>query len=261
MHYIKVNDRVCVAPLFAGIEDSMVIAYLQGYMGEAYAMAESRPAAAVIVSGEYSFWGGDAGSDEAAGLISGFFQFYAGESSVGIFADRTLEWETALMSREENHPIAVPRFRIAQKDYDFDLDLLQGYIDRLPAGFEMARFNADIYEAMMPEDWSKEFCETFDSADDFLARGFGFAALKDGTPVAGASTMTVYDGGAELQVATREDFRRRGLALPCAAAMVRECALRGMRPCWDAANEVSKHMALKLGYEYEGEYTTIHMSR
>ena len=113
----------------------------------------------------------------------------------------------------------------------------------------------------MGSDWSKEFCETFASADDYLKRGFGFAILDDGKLVSGASTMTVYDGGTEIQVATHEEYRRRGLAMPCAAALVRECAKRNTRPHWDAANLVSKKMALDLGYEYKGDYTTIHMRR
>ncbi|MCI7146451.1 MAG: GNAT family N-acetyltransferase [Clostridiales bacterium] len=44
----------------------------------------------------------------------------------------------------------------------------------------------------------------------------------------------------------------------------RSCATglsRGIRPCWDAANEISLHMALKLGYEYNGEYSTVHLIR
>jgi RimJ/RimL family protein N-acetyltransferase len=260
---IRVQDekRACIAPLFNGIEDSMVIAYLQGYMGDAYVKAENEPLAAVIISGEYSFWGGDSGSADADYLLAHFFERNADDSSIGIFADDKPAWEKALMAHGENNPAAVPRFCIAQKDYDFDLDLLQRYIDALPPGFEMVRFDKRMYDEAMSANWSKEFCETFDSAEDYLKRGFGFAVLKDGEFVSGTSTMTVYDGGTELQVATREDFRRKGLALPCAAAMVKECAERNIRPCWDAANETSKHMALKLGYEYEGVYTTIHMHR
>ena len=73
--------------------------------------------------------------------------------------------------------------------------------------------------------------------------------------------MTVYDGGIEIQVATDEKYRRHGLALSCAAALIQECTIRKIRPCWDAANLISKKMALRLGYEYKGEYPTIHMKR
>lgn len=92
----------------------------------------------------------------------------------------------------------------------------------------------------MSEDWSREFCETFASVEDYLKRGFGYAAVKKGKLVAGASTMTVYDGGTEVQVATHPDFRKKGLAMACAAAFVLECQRRNIRACWDAANRISK---------------------
>ena len=113
----------------------------------------------------------------------------------------------------------------------------------------------------MSADWAREFCETFSSAEDYLKRGFGFGVLYGGRLVSGASTMTVYDGGTEIQIATREDFQQRGLAMPCGAAKLLECMDRGIRPCWDAATLVSKHMALKLGYEYKGEYSTVHLHK
>ncbi|MDD3949012.1 MAG: GNAT family N-acetyltransferase, partial [Anaerolineaceae bacterium] len=111
------------------------------------------------------------------------------------------------------------------------------------------------------EEWSKEFCEIFASEEEYLERGFGFGVVKDGKLVSGASTMTAYDGGIEVQVATDEHYQGRGYAMACAAALILECAKRGIRPCWDAANEASLHMALRLGYEYQGIYTTIQMSR
>ena len=248
-----------IAPLFDGIEDSMVKACLQGYMGNAYVVTLDGPEAALIVSGEYSFFGGDPNSGEAEIIARSLFKVNQSESTIGIFADDKPDWEKRLMSVWENHPVAVPRFGIAQKDYDFDLDFLQKFVDAMPEGFVLARFNEDLYHQAMQEEWAKEFCETFASAEDYLSRGFGFAALENGKLVSGASTMTVYDGGTEVQVATDPNYRRRGLAMPCAAALIQECMKRKIRPCWDAANLISKKMALQLGYEYKGEYTTIHM--
>ena len=60
----------------------------------------------------------------------------------------------------------------------------------------------------MDSEWSREFCETFEDAEDYLNRGFGFGILDNGQLVSGISTMTVYDGGTEIQIATREDYRR-----------------------------------------------------
>jgi hypothetical protein len=255
------KDRLPLAPLLCGIDDSMVIAYLQGYMGEAFVKSIDDMEAVVVISGEYSFWGGDSASSDANHLIEHFFEAAPTESSIAIFAECNAGWRSALLSQNRNHPVAVSRYHIAQRDYDFDISRLQSYRDSLPKGFELQPFDMNIYRAAMSDEWSREFCETFDSGDDYLKRGFGFAAIYEGQFVSGASTMTVYDGGTEIQVATREDYRKKRLAIPCAAAMILECVRRKMRPHWDAANEISKKMAIKLGYEYTGEYTTIHLRR
>lgn len=258
---VKKEQLGRVSDFFEGIEDSMVIACLQGYMGDAYVKSWEDPKAALIVSGEYSFFGGDAQSEDAEYLADHLFDVTAGSESTGIFSQERPEWEKTLMSCGKNHPQPVARFAIAQRDYEFDQELLRSYMEALPAGFELRAFDENLYAQAMEEDWSKEFCETFGSAEDFLNRGFGFGAVKDGKLAAGASTMTVYDGGAEIQVATKEEYRKKGLALACAAAVVLESCRRNMRPCWDAANLISKKMAIRLGYEYKGEYTTVFMCK
>ena len=258
---IEKNQLKLVAPLFEGIDDSMVIACLQGYMGDVYVKTLERPGAALIVSGEYSFFGGDPDSDDAAYIARHIFDVIETGATTGIFADDKPAWETTLVAVAENNPQPVPRYGIVQKDYDFDQVRLVAFIGSLPEGFILAPFGEAIYRQAMAENWSREFCETFSSVEDYLKRGFGYAVLADGELVSGASTMTVYDGGAEMQVATREDHRRKGLGLSCAAALIKECVRRMMRPCWDAANPASMEMALKLGYEYKGEYITIRMSR
>ena len=43
------------------------------------------------------------------------------------------------------------------------------------------------------------------------------AVLKDGELVAGASSYSTYDKGIEIEIDTREDHRRKGLAYACGA--------------------------------------------
>jgi GNAT superfamily N-acetyltransferase len=227
LHPVEIEKRNTIAPLFEGIQDSMVIACLQGIMGEAYVARKTEPKAAMIVSGEYSFFGGDPTSPDARELVQNLFRVNESDRTVVIFNDQ----------------------------------LLQRYMDAIPEGYQLAPFDEDLYHQAMAEDWSREFCEVFPSAEEYLNKGFGFGILKEGRLVSGASTMTVYHGGIEIQVATRESYGGKGLAMACSAALIRECVRRGIRPCWDAANLTSKHMALNLGYEYRGEYLTIQMSR
>jgi GNAT superfamily N-acetyltransferase len=259
MKKVQKHEMPEIAHLFSGIEDSMVTACIQGYMGNAYVDKLPNPKAGLIISGEYSFFAGDAKCKEAALLAEKLFDLNPSAETVCIFPGDEPEWETELMKVKQYSPKALFRYRIAQKNHAFDEKLLSNYAAKIPTGYTLVTFNEKLYNQAISEDWSKEFCETFNSSEDYLARGFGFAVVYNDRLVAGASTMTVYDGGAEIQVATHPKYRKKGLAMVCAATLILECQRRGMKACWDAANKISKKMAIALGYEYIGEYTTIIM--
>lgn len=261
MRKVKREERKGIAPLFDGIWDSMVISYLQGYQGEGFVNDFPNPEFGLIVSGEYSFPGGDPGAAGARDMIEHVFDYIEGNETTFIYAPENLGWRDLILECHPDKAEEVMRFWIVQKDYDFDEKRLNSYMEKLPEGYQIVPFDEEIYRQAMDSEWSREFCETFEDAEDYLNRGFGFGVLDNGQLVSGISTMTVYDGGTEIQIATREDYRRRGFALPCAARFILEAKKRGIRPCWDAANETSRHMAVKLGYEYNGEYSTVHMRR
>lgn len=261
MQKVKKDERRQMEGLFEGVWDSMVISYLQGYQGEGYVNKFPDPDFGLIVSGEYAFLGGEPKGDGACNMIENIFEYIEGDETTFIYSPENTGWRDLILECHPDRAEEVMRFWIVQKDYEFDETLLKAYVDSLPDGYEIVPFDRKMYEQAMQSDWSREFCETFEDADDYLNRGFGFGIMVQGELIAGISTMTVYDGGAEIQIATREDYRRRGLALPCAARFILEAKARGIRPCWDAANETSRHMAIKLGYEYNGEYSTVHMYR
>lgn len=72
--------------------------------------------------------------------------------------------------------------------------------------------------------------------------------------VSGASSYTVYRGGIEIEIDTRIDYRRQGLALACGAKLIMECLKRGLYPSWDAQNPGSVALSQKLGYHFDREY-------
>lgn len=77
---------------------------------------------------------------------------------------------------------------------------------------------------------------------------------KDGELVAGASSYSRYDKGIEIEIDTREDQRRKGLAYVCGAKLILECLDKGLYPSWDAQNTWSVALAEKLGYHFSHEY-------
>ena len=90
---------------------------------------------------------------------------------------------------------------------------------------------------------------------EFAERGAGAVALHRGRVVASASSFLSLGSEVELDISTDPAHRRRGLALHCADAMLRDCSRRGVAVHWDAQNAPSRDMALRLGFELDCEYT------
>lgn len=78
--------------------------------------------------------------------------------------------------------------------------------------------------------------------------------MMDGLIVSGASSYSAYRGGIEIEIDTKEEYRRRGLALACGAKLILECLDRGLYPSWDAHNRCSAALAEKLGYRLDYAY-------
>ena len=102
----------------------------------------------------------------------------------------------------------------------FDRERLARFAACAPADVELRPFDREACRLAMQAPWSRSFCEQFRDEDDFLARGLGVAALRDGELVGGASSYVCFSGGIELQVETRQDMRRRGVALACCARLI-----------------------------------------
>lgn len=84
--------------------------------------------------------------------------------------------------------------------------------------------------------------------------------LYQGEIVSGASSYSAYRGGIEVEIDTREDFRRKGLAAVCGAQLILNCLKRGIYPSWDAHNRESLALAEKLGYAFSHSYTAYGVS-
>jgi GNAT superfamily N-acetyltransferase len=108
---------------------------------------------------------------------------------------------------------------------------------------------------MIHEDWSRDLCSQFAHYHDYRKRGIGVAVIHQGKPVSGASSYTVYNGGIEIEVDTKPEFRRKGLAAACSARLILECLQRGLYPSWDAYDLRSVALAEKLGYHADDPYT------
>lgn len=243
---LQKNGLSKVAPLFAGWEESMVWSCLQGEMGQAYGAAGLNSAQLVV--GDFAFYAGEVDLGLAAHVPAGF------PSAHLLLVPRDSAWEAAL---ERAHPQATrfTRYALKKEGDCFDRAHLKALAAGLPTGYSLQPLRGPQYRQALAAGWSKDLCSQFSGEGDFLRRGLGVVAYRGAELVCGASSYTVYHGGLEIEVDTKEGYRRQGLAAACAAQLILECLWRGLTPCWDAANPESLALATKLGYHLDYAYT------
>ena len=155
--------------------------------------------------------------------------------------------------------IRISRYAI-KRDTRFDKDLLHKLMDKLPEGYELKDIDENIYDMCLSDPVTRDFVSSFESKEKYLDIGRGVVVIKSGRIVAGASSYTRYHEGIEIEVDTIEEERRKGLATAASAALILRCLDEGLYPSWDAQNMDSVHLAEKLGYEYDHEYTAYEVS-
>lgn len=220
----------------------MIWSFLQGHMGYAYSDAGVPPRAAVIVVGDFAFFAGKA--DEA--LVR--------TTRVPILAPGNIQWEALIERVWSAKAQRSVRYALKKEGDHFDRARLRGYIQALPACYQIGPIEERIYTQLGQQTWSKDLRGLFHSWPDFHRRGIGVVIQQAGRVVAGASAYSVYTGGIEIQIDTSPRYRRQGLATVCGAWLILNCLERGLYPSWDAQNLHSLALAQKLGYREAGPY-------
>lgn len=251
-----------VSGLFAGMEDTTVWSCLQGRnFARAWTDDESDPSCAIAMvggvrpgTGGFAFVAGDAASPRAAALLRRWKNDVSGGHVLVPCLDGWIEViEETLGCGDSRHR----RFATSKRENNFDRAKLCEQAKRLPEGCEITQIDRALFDRCLELEWARDNVGGFDSFGEFVTDGhqMGFVVLYDGEPVSVASPYSAYDKGIEIEIDTREDHRRRGLARACASRLILECLERGLYPSWDAANPESIALAQSLGYIMTEEYT------
>lgn len=235
--------RLAAAPLFFGWEETMIQSALEGCMGQVVTDGKQPPKAAQIVLGDFCFFGG---TPDAA-LVK--------NAKAPIMTPQNDAWSDLIARVWSDSATKATRYAIRKEGDVFDRDKLDGYVAALPQEYTLVPITAEHFDVLQGESWSADFCGQFRDAADFSARGIGVLALRDGVPVAGASSYAVYRGGIEIEIDTHPAHRRRGLATACGAQLILSCLARNLYPSWDAHDLNSVALAEKLGYHLAHPYT------
>lgn len=240
-----------VAPLFENWDETLIWTALQGIMGQVWTVGESG-AVALCQTGDFVFPAGNAHSTEAKQLLSSLKEQL--DTRFAIITPQNEEWSQLIQQVFGEKVKAGERYAICKDPEVFDRAHLAQLAATLPEGVTLAPIAGAVYDQVMAQDWSCDFCSQFNGKEDFAQRGLGMVALHQGEVIGGASSYIVYRGGIEIEVDTHVDWRRKGIATACCAALILACLDRGWYPSWDAANRESVALAGKLGYREKGPY-------
>ena len=208
--------------------------------------SEREPRVALLLYPPLNFIGGELSAANESGILEDFPQ-----GNLLLVPDET--WESHLRSIWGEDLKVIHRTRMSAGH--LSIKQLRKLKRPLPKGFELKQLDSWLLErtnanlkAHVSMFWS--------SPQDFLAKGFGFCIVHGEEVVSMASTFIPFVRDFEIQVDTMDSptYRRKGFATAACIALIEHGLKNGFVPCWDADNEVSVKLALKLGYTDPDSY-------
>lgn len=244
---IKLDDGRKAETIFQGWQETMIDSCLGNIMGDVYVDDAKIPRSASAVLGDFAFLSGDLCRELAD------IKTYAKRDFV-IVVPQNEAWARLIEKVHGSRAKRVIRYAFRKEPDAFDEEQLQEVVRSLSDEFMIRLIDEDLYYACKEEAWSRDLVLQYADYERYKRLGIGVVILKDGLLVSGASSYSTYAGGIEIEIDTRKEYRRRGLAYTCGAALILACRKRNLYPSWDAQNTWSAALAQKLGYRFEREY-------
>ena len=183
-----------------------------------------------------------------------------------ILADRWLvpsseQWERHLVAYFGEKLQAYPRTSFDASS--LSLEHLRSLKTELPAGLRIVpieAFHVNDQQGMLSQDLLSKFF----TLADFLQQGAGFCLLED-EKIIGFAAANYPIRNNVLEVYIRVDYnddprhRQKGLGTQLSIALLEYCLENGLEPQWDAANDISMRLALKLGYAPRRSWKMYHV--
>lgn len=251
----KLEHPEKAALLFGDWQETIIWSCLQGIMGSIYADSQECPASAMAVLGDFCFLAGE--PDEE--LVR--WQPEEDRREFTIMVPQNRHWEQLIEECCPGSVEKITRYAVKKEPDVFDREALKAAVDGLPEGYVLQMIDDSLFQYCRETVWCRDLVSQYKDYKSFQRRGLGVMVLKEGEPVCGASSYSGYLGRIEIEIDTREDYRRRGLAYGCGARLILECLDRGWYPSWDAHNKASLALAEKLGYHLDHTYTAFQVVR
>ena len=232
--------------MFENWNETLIWSCMQGIMGEVH--TNSTEDAAMAILGDFAFYAGMPSEE----LLC--FKPKSCKQDFIIMVPQNDAWAELIEKCYGDKAKKVTRYAIKKEPNVFEISKLKQAVLSLPDGYELKMIEELEYNMCRSNDWANDLVSKYKDYATYKELGLGVVALKDGELVSGASSYSTYDKGIEIEIDTREDHRRKGLAYACGAKLILECLRKNLYPSWDAQNKWSVALAEKLGYHFSHEY-------
>lgn len=244
-------NRLRLAQAFRHVPrvDISIECVLEDQMGKAHADDLDHPSAFHIQIGPFHYFAGDALGGGGQEMLR-YFKPY------NLFMSASEGWLDAAQKMYGDRFVGHDRFSFSSEH------LSLGHIQTLCRGNKSSTDVKRFDSALLDVIWGKDHfidVSDFESPSDFLERGIGYYAEKDGRIVGAAYSSLVCSTGIEVSLFVSEEYRRRGIATGLSAHLLLWCLQNNMDAHWDAANPESCKLAEKLGYVSTGHYKAYHL--
>lgn len=245
----RLNNPEKAEPLFREWNEAIIWSCVQGIMGGVYTHHGGTLRSAMAELGDFCFF---------AGVPDRELVMYKPENRFGscvIMVPQDEGWEAMISDCYKDRAKRITRYATKKEPKVFDVKMLRDAAASLEHEYTFKMMDEGLYGVCRSYDWSHDLVSQFTDYKMYQNLGLGVVALKEGSLVCGASSYARYRDGIEIEIDTRKDCRRKGLAYACGARLILECLERGLYPSWDAQNLWSAQLAEKLGYHRSHAYT------
>ena len=157
--------------------------------------------------------------------------------------------ETHRRTKFNSHSLNIKHLETLKKPFSPEFELVQIGIEQVTD--QKGMLFTDLLQTYFP-------------TGDFLNQGFGYCILENKKMIGFAASNYPIAHNV-LEVYIRVDFnsdprhRQQGLGTQLSVALLEYCLNHNLNPEWDSANEISAHLALKLGYKIEQTWKMFHV--
>lgn len=247
----KVN-RIQLARAFRNVPrvDISIECVLEDQMGKAYVEDLDNPSVFQIQIGPFHYFAGDAAAKGAHEMLASFKPY-------DLFMSASEGWLDAVQRMYGERCVGFDRYSFSSEH--LSLERIQMLAQDNRSAAEVKRFDSALLDKTREKDHFIDISD-FEFPADFLQRGIGYYAEKDGNVIGAAYSSLVCSTGIEISLFVVEEYRRQGVATALSAHLLQWCLQNNMDAHWDAANPESCKLAEKLGYIPTGRYRAYYLS-